>query len=442
MKVPDDLQKEHTTYLKCPEYSANCAKILKNLSPSDRVELCQIVGIAVPKVYPLLWTRQRHKLGEFEDFIHPKLRDSTIRCLLKEKSNLLLPKRIVISYKGYTAYFGPTLTKISEFYIEKMGFILSELDHHFVISHKLVISYKVPTQSTSERCEENSQRILSDLHQTEITEDNVENGNNYMSTYVQNNDQRNYIDRLDAIDSHVGMQVDGSFDDHLSNTSVVDFQPNLNSTVLLTGENRNTENDLNEENVDLPDRGYEEQYESVEVDISMAPEVSTNTQNNNTLKDQSNCTANTQKTLPKQKIKYMNIYQNPLQLSNEDFCTLIHCKKEQFVEFVNTLRPYYHQVDSESHLSLISRAFLFRMKIASYESDARLGVYFSVDKKTANNIYWNIMEITYRYNLQIPDFLDIKLNVDELFSQMAELQDTFFTKLVEPIKDPKGKCLK
>ena len=133
--------------------------------------------------------------------------------------------------------------------------------------------------------------------------------------------------------------------------------------------------------------GYEEQSEIVAININMAPEVSITTQQNGTSRDQTNCTANTQNTLTKQKINYTNIYHNPLQLSNEDFCTLIHCTKEQFVEFVDTLRLHYHQLNSESHLSLTSRAFLFRIKLASFESDAQLGVYLSVAKKTANNIY-------------------------------------------------------
>ena len=408
------MHKEHTTYLKCPEYCGNVAKILKRLSPGDRVDLCQAVGIAVPKVYPLLWTKDRHKLGEFEDFISPKLRDSTIRCLMKEKSNLILPKKIVVSYKGYNAYFGPTLTKISDCYIDRLGFKLLELDHHYVISHKLVISYNVATRNNSER---------------------------HNFTDVQSDYQINDSERLDASDSQVGMQVDGSFDEQLDNTSVDDFQPNLNSTVMVTGDiNRDQDYNLNEENVAPPDIGLAEQSE-VSVNISMAPEVSITTPKNETSINQTNCTENTQKTLPKQKMKYNNFYQNPLQLSNVDFCIMIHCTKLQFLEFVNTLRPFYHQIDSESHLSLTSRAFLFRMKIATFESDARLGVFFSVDKKSANNIYWDILEITYRYNLQIPDFLDTKLNVDELYDQMAELQDTFFTYLVEPIKDPKGKYL-
>ena len=400
LKVPDDLKKEQATYLKCPEYSDNVAKILKRLSPGDRVDLCQAVGIAVPKVYPLLWTKERHKLGEFEDFISLELRNSTLRCLMKEKSNLMLPKRIVISYKGYTAYFGPTLTKISESFIKKKGFELSELEHHYVISHKLVISYNVASGNISER------HVI------------------------------NESERLDASDSHVGMQVDGSFDEQLGDASLDDFQPNLNSTAMVTGDNRDQDYEENEAQSNIR---FEEQSEIV--NSSMAPEVSITTQKSFTSRDQTNCTENTQMTLPKQKIKYTNIYQNPLQLSNVDFCILIHCTKLQFIEFVNALRPYYHQITSESHLSLTSRAFLFRMKIATFESDARLGTFFSVDKKTANNIYWDILEITYLYNLQVPDFLDSNLNVDELFDQMAELQDTFFTKLVEPIQDPKGKYL-
>ena len=140
-------------------------------------------------------------------------------------------------------------------------------------------------------------------------------------------------------------------------------------------------------------------------------------------------------TVPKTDQRNMNIFLHPEKASCEEINSLIHISKRQFLEFVHLISFPIHK---HILLSKYSQAFLFRLKLASNWSFDELGTVFCTDKSTARRIFWNILNIFYSTSLCMPNILNEYTNMEEMFRNIHEAQDPYFTKLFSAIEDPTG----
>jgi hypothetical protein len=67
-------------------------------------------------------------------------------------------------------------------------------------------------------------------------------------------------------------------------------------------------------------------------------------------------------TEPEWSSRHFNKFLNPQKMSSSEIQSLIHASKEQFLDYVNTIKDHIN-VKLSDRLSVYSRAFLFRLKV-------------------------------------------------------------------------------
>jgi hypothetical protein len=114
----------------CKEYELK--KILSRCSTADGHDLCNSMKTAVVGVFPLLCTRLK-SMGHFTDFPN-KENASNIKQYLLEKSQIIIPKKIILKCGDKQAYFGPALTKIPDRELDIYGLKEEDLEHSYRIT--------------------------------------------------------------------------------------------------------------------------------------------------------------------------------------------------------------------------------------------------------------------------------------------------------------------
>jgi hypothetical protein len=134
--------------------------------------------------------------------------------------------------------------------------------------------------------------------------------------------------------------------------------------------------------------------------------------------------------------KYRNMFMSPEKLGNEDFVALIHITKNQFLEFCEELRQYLPA--STNILSLYSRAFLFRLRLASSWTQDEISSIFCITPSTGRAIFWKVVKTYYENMVNLPNFLLNDDVVEQVFQEAADNLDPYYKELLSLLQDPKG----
>ena len=154
--------------------------------------------------------------------------------------------------------------------------------------------------------------------------------------------------------------------------------------------------------------------------------------------DDSDDSGTTFGTIPKHVLRNTNLFLHPEKASNNEIVSLIHITKEQFIQFVNSIKNVYTP-DKRSLLSIYSQAFLFRLKLASTWSFHELDTCFGCGYSSARRIFWKLTKVVYKHCLAIPKIIgghDGEL--EEMFDETYRALDPFHKELFRPMKDPRG----
>ena len=122
--------------------------------------------------------------------------------------------------------------------------------------------------------------------------------------------------------------------------------------------NSQTENVIYAESSQPVDRCINQSSEDMSEHVAETPN---NPERDDDLDSQSSKTSTN--TEPEYSMKHRNLFRIPEKLNNEKIMSLLHCTKQQFLDFTNTLRP--HMKVNEDFLSIYSRVFLFRFKVST-----------------------------------------------------------------------------
>jgi cobalamin biosynthesis protein CobT len=281
--------------------------------------------------------------------------------------------------------------------------------------------------------EVNSQRFSDLLSQTGDNEDNSQRSSILQSETGSNRD----ISQRDTEDNSQSSNDESSQGEDNVRDNTNDAEDNTNDAE----DNANNAED-NTNNAEDNNNNAEDNTNDTE-DNTNDTEDNINDTEDNTNDTEDNQEDESDNTLPREKFKYMNIFLHPEEASSEDINNLIYCTKTQFLEYAESLRPYQSKINRgrqgrKSNLSLYSRAFLFRLKIASNLSFKKLATLFVICKSTALKIYNNILGVSYQFLSSIPNVLKGDEEVEKLYKGAYEAMDPFYKKLFEPFADPKG----
>ena len=304
--------------------------------------------------------------------------------------------------------------------------------------------------------EANSQCYSDFLSQTGDNEDNSQGSSILQSEIGDNRDnsQRSNIlqsEHGDDGDNSQGssiLQSETGSNGDISQRETEDNSPSSNVESSQGEDNTNdledNTNDVEDNTNDTEDNTYDTEDNNNDAeDNTNYTQDNTNDAEDNTYDTEDNQEDESDNTIPREKFKYMNIFLHPEEASSEDINNLIHCTKTQFLEYAESLRPYQSKINRgrqgrKSNLSLYSRAFLFRLKIASNLSFKKLATLFVICKATALKIYNNILGVSYQFLSSIPNILKGDEEVEKLYKGAYEAMDPFYKKLFEPFADPKG----
>ena len=145
-------------------------------------------------------------------------------------------------------------------------------------------------------------------------------------------------------------------------------------------------------------------------------------------------------TLPDHILRYGNMFLAPQHCSNYQILHMIHTSKENFLLFTRTIQTYFPKNLEAEVISTYSRAFLFRMKLATNLSFDKLGILFGIPTSTARHVFWSILRTTHEHYLGVPDLLsdDIDDPIGKVLREAYDATDPFFQILYGSFKDPKG----
>ena len=166
LQVPASLNEESVTYLSCKPNNLKQRQILEHLSPSDRVDMCKLLNIAVQGVFPLICRKMKGYRSFYE-----KENIVLVKDYLKEKNNLILPMRIVVRYEDKEIFLGPNLTKIPKRCLLRYHLQSEEFKDSYVITKEII----QPNDRLVECREEiqlfNADELVDILNEDELIED-------------------------------------------------------------------------------------------------------------------------------------------------------------------------------------------------------------------------------------------------------------------------------
>ena len=103
--------------------------------------------------------------------------------------------------------------------------------------------------------------------------------------------------------------------------------------------------------------------------------------------------------------KESTIFRQPLNASNTDIVNLIHVTKTQFKAFVKTVKPFFETKNDTYKISVYSKLFLFRIKLAQNWSFSTLSTCFGIPKSNVRHIFWSCVRTVYKHCLHLPNLL-------------------------------------
>ena len=103
-KIPDDKDGKVFATLKNYHRKHPLTKIIKKLTKFDQVDLCYMLNISIPNIYPIVFK-------EYNDKVFPQEPYKLLKQYLNKKSHMILPKHIILESDMGEIYLGPKVTK-------------------------------------------------------------------------------------------------------------------------------------------------------------------------------------------------------------------------------------------------------------------------------------------------------------------------------------------
>jgi hypothetical protein len=288
-------------------------KIYCKLSPPDRIRVCQLNSNAVKDMYPMLGSKPKTMFGEYTSKKNPK----RLAAYVKAYNQIVLPKHLLIIGSGLKLYIGPRHTEFPVRILRKFKLHQVELDNCFVIQRLSNNITQIPLSAEEPTANDPTDSTFDDFQHTNAGDNSEENNDIDNNNMEETQDENNVIE--DNANERDNSQVNDNIED---STEENDHNDNAN------GVSRDSNNDI-EDNAN-EDESNSESGDSIS-------------------------------TEPLHSMQYRNMLQTPEKFNDDQVMTLIHASKNQFLTFVDTVKPVMKKIDNDV-LSLKARAFLFRMK--------------------------------------------------------------------------------
>lgn len=414
MKDPD-VSINYYRKLRGHPYDKYAEEILNALPPDHQIDICDISDLAVSNIYPMFF-KFTVGMGNHIKY-YSKHHIDRLKMYLKSKSYIILYKYVQIDHPdGNTTFIGQKYTKPSLRDLSRNGMELKETDSTFIISNtkQRPLSKNISVQAQAECCDsdvetdivndEPTQELLTPSELLSVMYDSEHEAPD-ISCHQLDPDIHCTLDD-DLVEPRLQNITDSQFDLH------TDFRvPNLAQLPEPSENNRDsmivTMSDTQHQSIDT-ERLYSE-YEST-------------------------------KTMALNHRRYYNMFLKPQNLSNKDFLALIHIDKKQFLEFVKKISIHY-PVIKEKTLNMYSRAFLFRLRIASCWTQAEVSSLFGLSETTGREMFWKMMQTYYEKEINIPNFLLGDDVVEKVLDDAYSSLDPYYKELLKLFEDPAGKCL-
>ena len=393
------------TVLKPPPFRETFTMILRKMSVPDQIDLCSILNIYVPGIWPVFSADRQGGL---------------VNKYLKTKKQILLPAHVIIENEGLRLYYGPKRTMICESEMQNYKLAGLELDNYYVITkssndigdedanteqesaardltnqqmtqqhisdnlsteEEVIVSGPCDVQYTHE---DNSQQHISDNLSSE--QELIVSGPCYVQFTQEDNSQQHISDNLSAEQEFI-VSGPSNVQNDQEDISQQHISHNLSAEqeVIVPGPSEDNVNVTRREEVTVIDPNTQQEIHNDTVRSYSAPSseqeaVIFNQVNDTILQFGSGISsdATTFESLKKEDLCHTNLFLHPEKLNNETFLNLIHISKSQFLDFVKGIK-----IIESRELSKYSKAFLFRMKLASNWSFGKLATLFGIDQSTA-----------------------------------------------------------
>ena len=398
-----------------------------------------------------------------------------VKRYLDEKPQLEIPKHIIIKQKDRDLYLGQDMTRISQHLLKRNYLTLQEKESSYVITKQKkttndeesdddVVETDNNSEDDSEEIEDTSEEILNLDQLMEVlnssTEGNQPSSDEMLPATAEIHSLTEVILPSTEIVQPPPEVITPSSQSMLPSSECIfptneRMQP-ATEEMITSGEHFDIifnssmveqESEMDESNCDninermnssSPDEVNGASSEGNDASMEECDGVSTE---ENDIPSESNLFRENNNSLPREKMKYINIFLHPELCSSEDIRNLIHISKDQFLDFVNAIRSHLEKLQRHLDLSVFSLALLFRMKLAKCKSFAELSTLFVISRSTARRVYRRVLHIVYRYHSAIPNILSGPDTIEKLFEDAAQGMDPFFKALFTPFEDPKGKTL-
>ena len=442
--------------------------------------MCKLLNIAVQGVYPLICQDMKGDRSFYE-----KENIVLVKDYLKEKNKLILPMRIVVKYEDKEIFLGPNLTKIPKRCLQRYHLQSEEFKDSYVITKEIIQSNDRVVECREEIQLFNAEELVDILNEDELIEDmdSTLNNTEEINSMTTNSSQESQFEE-DFVNDHTSLlsetfnrdqlyrnqneiQVEGSSTQITVNSSEIEmmstcYEENADNLINDVEDNSealvdnsqisniiidNTENsNHNGTNSNLNNNEATEEHsdsnnilhDNAEENVDVPNDINTSATDESINQEEPYFDEDNTNDLPKQKMKFMNMFLHSEKWKCEDIRNLIHISKSQFLDFVKAVRPHLEKLTGKAKLSVYSLAFLFRLKLAKNKSFRELATLFVVSHITVRMVYRKVLHIVYRYHTAIPNILDGPDAVEKLFDDAATATDPFFMELIKPFKDPSG----
>ena len=447
----------------CPT-NGNVVDIINRLSVIDRIDLCKELHLCVPGVYPFIFNTKA--CPDIKKRVGANMPEKKILEYLQVKRQIIMPKHIIIEdSKMPDIYFGPEDLKPGSKMLRDNNLVCLEMEHTFILARKEFTSEPrdVHTANCVPPIPEHQSLHPTPDHPGPLSDplgpqndlpcsfDDVATtcdappytlrdqpvtlphpSDPGWNTREPNDNERACSENSahnEPLDNSDSFNPPGSPPDQPPGPSGSGPPSDPSDDFLNDDAGQESEDPSNDLNGD-PGGGPSEPDD----DPSDIP--TGNSSPDDSIDDHDSATTfGTSRTHVR---KSSNLFMNPQKLSNEDFHALIHCSKQQFIEFVDSLQD--NHFFQKSPLSKYSQAFLFRLKLASNWSFDELATCFVCSKRTARRIFWNLLEKYHQNNLAFPDLLQgNQPDIELFFQKLYDAEDTFYKEIFGSFKDPTGK---
>ena len=444
--------------------------LLLQLSPADRVHLCQTLNVAISHTYPLICTRLTSQTN-FLDICNNNNINLVVDFVNEDKI-LTIPKQILLVFDNKEIYFGEEFTKIPEYLLKRYHLACTETLNSYVITkHEdfvaqgsnitlgeeiIVCPSFIEDDSTLETdeipCEDSfeSNEDYNILHRQEISTEGA-NSSVLETAACEISCEDSLSSPEESNRQEIPTNGDNSFFFDTADAEIPceDFyeSPEENN-ILHRQEIQNDGDTYSSGNLVFNSTAIDEENISQHTEgINMNEEINTGPNY-----------ADEFEVYPRQKFRYINMFRHPENLGNTDI-NMIHIERIQFFEFVRALKPQLEQIQIKSgkkplrnvkrkrhlftkaknqQLSIFSLAFLFRLKLAKNKSFGELSTLFVISRSHTRKIYKKILDIVYKHHVALPDILKGTTEVEKIFEELALSMDPFYREMFRPFKDPKG----